>query len=698
MSTNDPSESIRRMLAPRSVAVIGATPRTDYGGRFLTSILRADHVQAYPVNPRYEELQGVRCYASVTDLPEPPDVVGIVVPQRVVLDELRKCADMGVKAAVVISAGYAERGDDRGDDRQAELGAFARSSGLRLVGPNCLGVGDPTTGVWCCSILGRVPAGDVALVSQSGAAAFGTIIPRANDLGIGLRAVVSTGNEADLEFTDFVRFFVDDDSTRVIAGFVEGFKDPRRFAEVASLAAERGKPIVLVKVGRAEAGMRAARSHTAALTGEDAVFEALFKQFGVTRVDDFDELLQVSRLFASKLPPVGRDIALVSHSGGLCSATADACGAAGIGLPPLREETRAGIESLLLGRGWASNPADISGVAMREHFEEIVGAMIAEPSVGTAVVATGGDASQVDKLLATQAAAGKPIVYLWTSNHGASTGLPELKANGVPVFYTATSLAQGLRHWFDYHEWLQRFRARDAAKPSSGDPSTVAWLAERHGPLLERESKEALAGWGVPVTQEMLARDADDAVVAAQKLGFPVVLKASAHGLLHKTEAGGVAVGLRDESEVREAFVQIMGRVVELVTPDAIDGILVSEMAQPGVEAIVGVKTDPQVGPVLMVGIGGVNVEIYRDVARRLCPIGLEDAHEMIDELRGVALLKGARGRPVCDVGALARVLVQVSDMAVELGSGLVELDVNPILVHAEGQGVTAVDALAILW
>src|ERR1700756_3851418 len=363
--------SIHKMLNPRSIAVVGATPRMQYGGRFLAAALKAkDRIRVYAVNPRYDEIMGVKSYPNVTDLPEAPDVVAVVVPWDQVFDVLQESHRKGAGSAIVISAGFAERGVDDRRDLQGELGAFASTSGMRISGPNCLGLANVKDDIWATASSRGASGltGPIGLVCQSGATAFGPFLVRAVENGIGFSYIISTGNEADLDFTDFPRYLLDDPDTRVIAGFVEGFKRADKFLELAKLAAERGKPIVLIKIGRSELGARAARSHTAALTGADARYDAIFAQYGVIRVQDYDELLETAHLLAHTPKPRVPGIAVVSHSGGISSRAADMCGQAGLDLPPLGHEARDGINGILKGFGWAANPADVTGFANSGSF------------------------------------------------------------------------------------------------------------------------------------------------------------------------------------------------------------------------------------------------------------------------------------------------------------------------------------------
>src|SRR6266699_3099782 len=545
--TDSQMASIHKMLNPRSLAVIGATPRLQYGGRFLAAALKAqDRVRVYAVNPRYDEIMGTKSYPSVAALPEAPDLVGIVVPYDQVLNTLQECHRRGAGAAIVISAGFAERGVEDRRDLQGQLGAFARESGLRISGPNCLGLANVKDDIWATSSSRGADGliGPVGLICQSGATAFGPFLVRAVDNGIGFSYIISTGNEADLDFSDFARYLLDDPSTRVIAGFVEGFKHAGKFLEVARLAAERGKPIVMIKIGRSELGARAARSHTAALTGSDKLYDAVFAQYGVIRVQDYDELLEVSHLLAHTPKPGVPGIAVVSHSGGISSLTADMCGQAGLDLPPLGQEARDGINRILKGFGWAANPADVTNLANSESFPEIMEHMVNDPRMGTLVVASAGADTQAEQVISQRARTDKGVVFLWTGSRDAKTGLPELKTARIPIFYTPDKLARGLQSRLAYHTWRERRLADGfATAPSRTAPQDedIAQALGRGRPTLsESESKELLAAWGVASAREHRANSADSAALAAEELGFPVALKVDSPDILHKTEAGVV--------------------------------------------------------------------------------------------------------------------------------------------------------------
>ncbi|MCE2456723.1 MAG: acetate--CoA ligase family protein [Dehalococcoidia bacterium] len=699
--------SIHKMLNPRSIAVVGATERPQYGGRFLRAALQAgDRVSVYPVNPRYDELLGLKCYASVLDLPEAPDAVGIIVPYHRVIPVLRESAERGAGSAIVISAGFSERGVDDRRELQAELGDVAKETGVRISGPNCLGLANIKDDIWACSssrLEGvELRSGNVGLVCQSGASAFGPFMSRAIGRGVGYSYIVSTGNEADLEAPDFGRYLLDDDDTSVIAMFIEGFKDARKFLEVARLAAERGKPIVAVKIGRSDLGMRAARSHTAALTGVDEVYDAAFEQYGVIRVHDWDKLLEIAQLLSVGKSPANRGISLVSHSGGVCSLTADNLGDAGLELPELTDPARDAINNILEGFGWAANPADITGHASRDTVLPIMEHMISEPEVGTLVVASSASDAQAQHVIDVRDRHDELVTFLYTGNElGASTGLDRLKDAGVPVFHSPENLASALKQFHDYHSWRQSRHGSDFGSVAPMDDTQSAFAARiKSGgetTLSEHEAKQLIQQWDVTVATERVANSEDEALAAAREIGYPVVVKVNSPDILHKTEAGALRVGLTSDYAVRAAYEEVVANSKSYSPGARLEGVLVGEMVRDAAEVIVGVTYDSQLGPVLLFGMGGVLVEVMRDVALRVCPISRQDAEEMVAQVRGSRLLHGFRGQPKGDVDALVDTLVRVSDLAVHLDGVIEELDINPLAVLPEGSGVKALDALVTL-
>ena len=691
-------ESIRRMLEPRSIAVVGATPRPQYGGRFLRSVLEAqDKVRVYPVNPRYQEVLGVPCYSSLADLPETPDLVGIIVPYHQVLPVLKQSADVGAGAAIVVSAGFAERGSEDRNLLQQEIGDFAATSGLRVCGPNCLGVANVTDGVWPSSHAPDpyLQPGPVALVSQSGATSFGPLATRAVEIGLGYSHVISTGNEADLEASDFIDYLLDEPHVRVVACFIEGLKDGRKFLEAAKKALHLGKKIVLIKVGRSVVGAKAARSHTAALTGSDEVHNAVFQQFGVSRCEDYDDLIQTAHLLAYAPPPTAEGVAVVSHSGGISSLIADHLGNANLPLPPLTESAEAGLNRILSGFGWAANPADITGVASRAEFADVLALLEMEPQAGALLIATAGTPSQAQIVIDLQTQTSKPLLFLSTGGDNTEEGLAMLRESHVPVFTSPSRAAKSLADLFRYHQRRRKFLNSETASAPIKDP--LPPLPSGPTTLTEHDTKKLLSQWGIPATKEVRSHSIQEALEAAKTIGFPVALKLESPHIPHKTEADVVRLNVQTPRELHRSYGEILANGLRFAPKSKGAPVLVQEMIEGGVETIVGISQDPQFGPILLLGMGGIFVEVYKDVAMRACPITKSDAEEMISEVRGARLLQGLRGTPEADVDALVDSLLALSHMAGDLANRKPELDVNPLIVLPKGRGVKAVDALLTL-
>lgn len=694
-------ESIGRMLNPSSIAVVGATERSQYGARFFRSVMEAaKHVRVYPVNPRYRELLGVKCYPAISNLPERPDLVGIIVPYDQVIPVLEECAQAGADSAIIISAGFAERGDEERSQLQQQIGDFARQSGLRVCGPNCLGMANVRSGIWATAFTPNrnLRPGPIALVSHSGATAFGPLMYRAVEMSIGYSHIISTGNEADLESSDYIQYFIKDPEVRVIACFIEGFKDGRKFLEVAREALEQDKRLVLIKVGRSQAGSRAALSHTAALTGSDAVHQAAFRQYGVVRAEDYDDLLQTAHLLAYSPAPSKEGVVVVSHSGGIGSLMADHLGREGLHLPPLTEAARGSLGKTLGGFGWAANPADVTVFANRDEFSQILKLLEQEPEAGALVVATFGASVQAQQVIELRRRSSKPIVFLSTGGEDVAPGLAQLREAQVPLYRSPRRLARGLRGLYDYHRrravWLKLGRASRSARPSvSVQPQVPAGKRI----LTEHEAKELLSHWGIPATREVRVNSEDEALEASASVGFPLALKLESPHIPHKTEAGVVRLNVRNKTQLRKAYREVVSKGLSHSPALEGDPILVQEMVTGGTEVIVGLSQDPHFGPVVLFGLGGTFVEVFNDVAMRICPIAERDAWEMVWEVKGSRLLQGFRGQLEGDVKALVEVLLAVSDLALDLSHRQPELDINPLTVLPKGKGVKAVDALISL-
>jgi len=707
-------DAIDRIFHARSVAIVGATERAGYGARFVNTMLRTGYSgQIYPINPGRSEVFGLPCYPSPSALPETPDLAAVIVPAARVLASLRECAEIGVRVAIVISAGFAELNREDGRERQREIIELSRETGIRLVGPNCLGAANLADNVWATasSRIDSAPSTEgagAALISQSGATAFGPLMAVARDHGLSFRYIVTTGNEADLGAPDFVEYFLDRPDVRVITLLLEGIRDMARLRRLAEEALRRDKTLVMLKVGQSEVGQRAARSHTAALTGSDRVQDALFRQFGIARVQDYDELIEQSALFLKSAMPAGRRMGVISHSGGIGAHLSDQLGVVGLDVPPFGEDTRQALLAVLGDRGSASNPADITSFANSPAFAPILDALIPDPSVDSWVIATQGSEDLVAKILAAGQATSKPLAVVWTGSQSSTVGLPTLWASSVPVFALPSSAARGMAALNRVADARRRSVAREAARaaaPALPDldveglvtASDVSRSAETIT-LSEHRSKQLLAQIGISSPAEILCQRVEEAVAATQQVGgYPVVLKASAPDLPHKTEYDLVRLDVRDEDELLRAFAAMMDAAGQ-VAAGRLEGILVQPYVRGGVETIVGLSDDPLLGRLVLLGLGGTLVEALWAVTWRACPIDLLEADAMIDDVPALTrVLGGVRGSPPADRAALAQALVNLSLLSDRLGHRLETVDVNPLLVRAEGQGVLSLDALVVL-
>lgn len=702
-------QSIHTMLHPRSIAILGATERAQYGGRFLKNLLSTGcPAKLYPINPKRDEIFGIKTYHSIREVPEPVDLAAIIIPGPAVVGALKECAEMGARSAVIISAGFAELGTEEGRARQAELRTAARETGVRVCGPNCLGLANVVDNIWTTAVR-NIPVetqalkSNMALVSQSGASCFGPLLTAARDRNVGFRYIISSGNEADLEASDYIQYLLQDPEIEVVAALVEGFKDGAQFIEVAETALRVGKPIVLLKVGRSAVGAKAASSHTAAMTGSDVVQDALFKQKGVIRVDDYDELIETANMFLKAKPPKGARVGVVSHSGGIGSLLADKIGEAGLEMPLLSENTAKGIGAILGERGSAGNPADVTGFASNDSFPAILQLLLSDENIDILVVASAARGVQTETILKAVEEQEKPIIYLWTGSFKAGENLSLFQEGRVPLFYLPGKCAKGIRRLVDYYRTregvLAEKASHDGEQPAVSEEEmkgirTLVAAAGRPA-LNEYDSKRVISLFGIPATREVLCSSTEEAARAASQIGYPVAIKVVSRQIAHKTDAGGVRLDLAGPEALAAAYGGMLAQVKSRHPEAKIDGVLVQQMVRDGIEVIVGMSHDAQFGPVLMLGLGGILVEALGAASWRVCPIGPRDAREMIDEVKGLSkILAGYRGHPKADAEALADTLVKVSRLAVSAKDEVSSLDINPLAVLQEGRGVIALDAL----
>ncbi|MFD8734709.1 acetate--CoA ligase family protein [Streptomyces sp. NPDC059618] len=685
-----------RFFRPECVAVIGAS---DAEGRPNTGITRqligwAERVGArlHPVHPTRTEVFGLPCLPSVADLPEQVDLAVVLVGNPLpVIEEL---AEAKVKFAVAFASGFAETGA-AGAAAQARLAAAVRGSGLRLLGPN-------TNLNAFENFRDDLEGPAIALITQSGHQ--GRPVFAMQQLGVRLSHWAPTGNEADLETADFISYFSERPEVGAIACYVEGLKDGRSFLLAADRAARRKVPVVAVKVGRTETGARTAASHTGKLTGADAVVDAAMRQYGVIRVDGLDELQDTAALLARARAPLADGVVVYSISGGTGAHFADLASAAGLHLPVLSDTKQAELHTWIPDYLNVANPVDNGGHPVGDwRGRKIIDAILADPAVGVLICPiTGPFPPMSDKLAQDLVDAAeqtdKLVCVVWGSPVGTEPAYRQtlLGSSRVATFRTFANCITAVRAHLDHARFTARYRSPFDEAPRTPSPSfRKAQALMRPGQQLsEHAAKQLLRAYGIRVPREQLVTSAAAAVRAASQVGYPVVMKASGAQIAHKTELGLVKIGLTSASQVRDAYRELTD--IARYEGISLDGVLVCQMVERGVEMVVGVTHDQLFGPTVTVGLGGVLVEVLRDFAVRVPPFGDDQARAMLSELRGRALLDGVRGGPPVDVDALVEVVIRVQRMALELGDEISELDINPLMVLPRGQGAVALDALVM--
>ncbi|HSE27411.1 MAG TPA: acetate--CoA ligase family protein [Gemmatimonadales bacterium] len=692
------------ILRPRSVAVIGASrnPRT-IGSQIVANLVNDGFTgPVFPVNPSARAIHALPAWASVGAIPEAPDLAVIVVPKERVQAVAEECVAAGVKGLVVISAGFREVGGE-GVERERRLTELVRANGVRMVGPNCLGVLNTDPAYACNATFARVmpPHGRAAFVSQSGAMGL-TVLDYARSYGIGIAQFVSVGNKSDVSGNDLVGYWEHDDAVDVILMYVESFGNPRKFLEVASRVVRR-KPIVLVKSGRSRAGARAASSHTGALAASDAAVDALLIQAGVIRAESVEELFDYAMTFTGQPAPRSRRTAVVSNSGGAGILAADALDAEGLELPDLSPATVERLRKLLPPEASLRNPLDMIASAGPEAYGAGLDAMLADPNVDAAlamfVPPLGVRQEDVAAAIArvVPAHAGKPVLAVLMGNEGLPEGRQALNEVKVPAYIFPESAARALAALAWWGERRERTRT-PAPEPAIDRAGAAAILEAARAAKRDRLDEAAALGlmeaYGIPVASGRLARSAAEAASLAVELGFPVALKVMAPTLSHKSDVGGVRLGLPDGEAVRRAHGEMLAVVGRAAPGAAIEGVLVQRMAPKGLEVIVGVSREPAFGPLVMFGLGGVFVEVLKDVAFRLAPLAVEDAHDLLGAIRGAKALDGVRGGPAVNRPALVELLLRVSRLALDFPA-ITSLDLNPVMAGADG--VVVADARVVL-
>ena len=686
--------ALKLFFEPQAVAVIGASrKRGSIAGEVFHNLISYPfRGPVYPVNPAAEVVQGVPAYPTVENIPGPIDLAVIVVPAPNVLDVARSCARKGVRALVVISGGFSETGKE-GQARQAELVRICRSAGMRLIGPNCMGIlnADPEVRLDATFAPHVPPPGRVGFSSQSGALGL-AIIDHANSLGLGISTFVSVGNKADISGNDLVRYWESDHRTDVILLYLESFGNPRKFSQIARRVG-RQKPIVVVKSGRSQAGARATSSHTGALiAASDVTVDALFKQAGVIRTDTLEELFDVASLLANQPLPQGRRVGIITNAGGPGILCADACEARGLEIPVLDEERQKHLRGLLPPGAGVANPVDMIASASADHYRETIKIVAADPRIDALVViftpplvVRAEDVAKAISEEVRQLNRSKPVLAVFLSAGEAPAELRQGEVR-VPCYRFPETAAIALSRAARYHEWRNRPEAppvhfEDVLRDEAAALVSTA-LARGEDWLNPKETAALFACYGLPLIEQQFAESPEDAGAIAAEMNAAVALKAIAPGVIHKSELGAVKLRLKGREQVTQIAQDMAARLAQ--NGHGPTGFVIQRMAQPGVEMLVGVVQDPQFGPVIACGAGGVQVELLRDVSVRLTPLSNLDATEMIESLKTYPLLNGFRGAPVCDVAALREGLLRVSALVEDIPQ-IAELDCNPFVVHEQG-------------
>lgn len=707
-------KNLKHFLSPNSIAIIGASANFDsISGKPLRFMKEHGYGgEIYPINPKYDELGGYKCYKSILDVPGTVDLALIAVNYKLVLPMLKQCVEKGVRFTSVFSSGFAESGDE-GKVLQQQIAELARTSGMRVCGPNCqgsVGLKDHAIGGFSAS-LGVKPllSGPIGYVTQSGALGY-SIFSLAQESGVGFSYVASTGNEVDLHTLDFMEYMLEDEDTKMVISYLEGIKDGKQFIRLADRALELAKPIVTLKVGRSEVGQKAASSHTGSLTGSDAVCDAFFRQKGIIRVDDIENMIDIAALM-QRIPalPSGKRIGIITTSGGGGILVADEAVALNLDITELDEETRDTIMSVIPSYGSALNPVDITAqvINQADDFKKVLEVIVSHQEIDALVVVitqiTGESGRRMSEDIVTVTKeTDKPITIAWTTGDKlVGKNIEILTRGGVQVYKSPVRAVRAMGALMNYSAFrkahLSRISNADTLATASELPEKVEKLLKGAGKnLTEHQGKELLAQYGIPVTREEVATSVEHAIKISETIPFPLALKIDSPDILHKTEAGGLKLNITSRKELISAFNEVMANAKKYDPNARINGVLIQEMVMGGTEVIIGLKHDPQFGPTIMFGLGGIFVEILKDVAIRVAPITRGDALEMIQQIKSYKILAGARGRQKADIEAVADVLVRISKMATQLEGFISELDINPLLVLPEGDGVRVADALVI--
>ncbi|HZE78297.1 MAG TPA: acetate--CoA ligase family protein [Nitrososphaeraceae archaeon] len=700
MLSQDTSSSKDAFLSPRSIAIIGASEKPGVGKAIFSNIINGYKGRVYPINPSSTTVSGLKAYKSVLDIAEDIDLAVIATPNKSVPVVMEEVGKKKITCAIIVSAGFKEV-DEQGAELEKQVAAIGKKYGIRIIGPNCLGIMSLSqNNMMNATFLKITPKyGGIALVSQSGAICAATV-EDAVAQGIGFSKVISMGNKADVDENDILEFLAQDPETRVIVMYLEDIHDGRRFMQIAKkITKQNEKPIIVLKAGRTPEGAKAAMSHTGALMGADEIYDALFIQSGVIRVDTMQDLFELSTAF-SKQPIPERDsgVVIVSNAGGPAIISTDSCSKYGLKMADISSSQEV-ITKVIPHHGSARNPVDIVGDADFYRFEMVLNEVLANRNVGAVVsMCTPSATLDYNELARTivKISRNTPKTML-AALMGLAEGIENkkiLSEGGVPHFEFAEPAIKTLYAMYRFRDWLAS--QYGTPKQFDVDKEKVRNIfdnvrSQNRTNLLEEEGYEVITAYGLAIPKSILGTTEEQCVQAAKEIGYPVVMKIASRDIIHKSDAGGVRVGLKNEDEVRNGFKTIMENSKKYRINADIKGVLVQEMIKSAKEIILGAKMDPLFGPLLMIGLGGIYVEVLKDVVFRLAPVDEKEAIRMVDSIKAVKLLKGVRGEKPSDIQSIAESLQRLSQLITDFPE-IEELDMNPLLVLEEGKGSRAVD------
>ena len=687
-------------LSPQSIAVIGASEKAGVGKAIFSNIINGYKGKIYPVTPSNPTVSGLRAYKSVLDIPQNIDLAVIATPNRIVPAVMEEVGRKNIKGAIIVSAGFKEV-DQQGALLENEVAAIGKKYGIRIIGPNCLGIMSLSKqSMMNATFLKITPEyGNIALVSQSGAICAATV-EDAMAQGIGFSKVISMGNKVDMDENDILELLSEDLETTVIVMYLEDVHDGRRFMEIAKkITGENKKPIVVLKAGKTPEGAKAAISHTGALMGADEVYDALFIQSGVIRVDTMQSLFELATAFSKQpIPSTKAGIVIVSNAGGPAIISTDECSKYGLKMADV-SSLKEDLTKVIPSHGSTRNPIDLVGDADSGRFERVLSKVLPASNVGAVVTmctpSATLDYNELAKtIVKTSKGTGKTVLAALMGLAEGTENKQILSEGGIPHFMYAEPAITTLEAMYRFGDWLERPKDRPKHFPVDQEKvKTVFYNVRKAGRinLLEEEGYEVLAAYGFPTPKNILVTSEEQCIRAANEIGYPVVLKIASPDIIHKSDAGGVKVGLNNNDEVQRAFRSIIENARKYRTDAKIQGILVQEMVQSGKEIILGSKKDPLFGSLIMFGLGGIYVEVLKDVIFRLAPVGQEEAKRMVESIKTVKLLKGVRGEKPSDLQSIIDNLQRLSQLVTEFPE-IEEFDMNPLLVFEEGKGACAVD------